>query len=1664
MVDVVGFSKLTTLATEKGVSGAEAIALEIGTYMGECIQIIESYGGDVVKFLGDAVLVSFQPSLDDPTADLSEMTKESLKRRKSHLVRRAVECGQQLLARLSHYRVYLTAEERTKHRAAFGESDSREKAREQRFFLFDGQSTGDSSTSNTSTSSQPSNNSNTSTRINDEAVSTNPYMKTRLWNCLPSLINRHQEANGRRSRRQRRQLLVGNNNRKQHSRIYAHHRASLSTETLGRNVNAIDLELHIAVSCGDLTNVILGERDPQLTSQQQELQKHQHQQLDDIVAENIKGSYNQPPFSPDSIEYTGRLEYAICGPAVEWLEDALAAAKAGEMTITPEVYRLVQLNPPLYMSYEKRNQFYLVKAKVQWNRHHHLPPTPSANNSMQNLPKPQPPPAYNSRMMSNPNYFKYVNRSALYRLRRGSEGNFTAQFRDVTIMFISLGKLNVATPKGLDTAQKALVSAIRLLVQYDGMLQQFAVDDKGPTLLAVFGLPPLSHEREAVFAAKAAIDIRDAYRQIDLPDFSIALSSGTIFSAVLPQGNPYRRDPSISGETIILAVRMLKFPFAIKNVVCDEATKQQIRGLCEFKDKGVNNVKGKIKPIQIYQIMRFGQPGKPKRAFQTQQQGDFIGYKLEMERATQLIDDWHHEAQNRHVLIISGPSGVGKSFFCQTIARTITSLGVQACWSFSTEVEKGSKYFLIKSLLISLFEIIDSDGLPDNIKRRMSFVQGPFVGPQSANSGANALSSNAADRSSTSSLISMEPLSRLQSASSIRCYNASSHNNGDVNNELAELIRKCLKKCGETDNLLPLFKAVFMSLADLEENKYTIRLDGRARDILLSDVIIKMVRHVSEHVELVFICDDVQWADSASIKVLHQVHEQCPRVMLIMATRTMRDYNLTFIKDFCKSGTHREIALNGLGADEIGEIIIQAFKSGVVKSVNPEIVRVFQKRTAGNPLYVKNMAIVLKDFNKHITVMDGELIASSSEFDLADTLGNFDYKRIIKMQFDRLDAGFQEFLTAASFLDQSFTIQEVMTIISHDNAIFRASSLSEVIELIMGYDRYHFLQVVEKPGLQEVNPGDITFSFAHITIPECIYAMVSFGMRRMFHESLAQHYEEQMKKENDIDLLPKIARHYLKISNPAKQLMYLEKLADHNIRSFCLPEATENLRNIVRILDGNEEDDAIQYSRGRRSDVYRRLGICYTMRTKLSEGERYLHMALETLGHPWPETNIKFFSKFWMNRALQYQHRRWGSFGTFKSNRKKEVWKRIVEIMVHLSNIYYYTGKGRHFIYTCLLGLNACERLGREGGSEYYIFFLARNSLLCWLNDQKNHSVFYIQQAQYYASDKHEPGNLTINAMLHFAAGAFHEARTFLYQSIEAVKTLGVITDCQAFYRSVGLVLTMRIFEGKLSNSPDDLRLLKQMAELAHVNGDYEAEVWIGVYNAGNAIITDRLRDCEPFVTLLEAHIKETADYNQIAIYGTLVCYYARMRNHENARRHLRLLVHSLPSLTVTFNTFPIFGLIFATMGLYRMIEDDEVKLLSSEDKKSYDRFNLVVARINHAFQQVKFWEFTQPCLYLARALPYIATGRTVEGCLVLQHGYYEMHNIKEITFLKGYYMANLGKFAFTPDERKKWTESARAEFDLLDIPTHIYCNPDPAAPLPTNMLALTTKVEAQEE
>ena len=60
---------------------------------------------------------------------------------------------------------------------------------------------------------------------------------------------------------------------------------------------------------------------------------------------------------------------------------------------------------------------------------------------------------------------------------------------------------------------------------YEGTLRQMVTDDKGTSLLTVFGLPPWSHENDALFGVRAALEIRKLFESL-CADWAIAVTTG----------------------------------------------------------------------------------------------------------------------------------------------------------------------------------------------------------------------------------------------------------------------------------------------------------------------------------------------------------------------------------------------------------------------------------------------------------------------------------------------------------------------------------------------------------------------------------------------------------------------------------------------------------------------------------------------------------------------------------------------------------------------------------------------------------------------------------------------------------------------------------------------------------------------------------------------------------------------------------------------------------------------------------------------------------------------------------------------------------------------------------------------------------------------------------
>lgn len=97
--DISGFTRLTESLAERGPAGVETIANILNEYFGQLIDIVQQYGGDVVKFAGDAVIAVWQIISDDGTTNSISRADQW------QWTMRAAECALEIRERLSNYRV-----------------------------------------------------------------------------------------------------------------------------------------------------------------------------------------------------------------------------------------------------------------------------------------------------------------------------------------------------------------------------------------------------------------------------------------------------------------------------------------------------------------------------------------------------------------------------------------------------------------------------------------------------------------------------------------------------------------------------------------------------------------------------------------------------------------------------------------------------------------------------------------------------------------------------------------------------------------------------------------------------------------------------------------------------------------------------------------------------------------------------------------------------------------------------------------------------------------------------------------------------------------------------------------------------------------------------------------------------------------------------------------------------------------------------------------------------------------------------------------------------------------------------------------------------------------------------------------------------------------------
>lgn len=399
----------------------------------------------------------------------------------------------------------------------------------------------------------------------------------------------------------------------------------------------------------------------------------------------------------------GRWEFMIAGEPMLQVSMAEKHTNPGQVVLSPEAWSLVQdtcTGKPVESSASAENSPMQLESVRGMLTPRQLS-TPTLNAEME------------------PALRGYIPGAILARLRAGHGGSdetisadWLAELRRVTVLFINLPDFNQTVP--VEQAQTVMRRLQKALNHYEGSVNKLSVDDKGVTLVAALGLPPLAHEDDAARAVLVALEIQDALQKMDVRS-AIGIATGQAFCGAI--GSSVRREYTMIGDVVNLAARLMQA--APETILCGPATYQASHGHIRYEELPAITVKGKAEPIVVYRPV-----GEEKGAIRPQ--AEIVGRRVEREALAEGIQTLLRGGSDVNVFVIEGEAGIGKSRLVDDIRRQADALGVTTYSGSGEPIERSTPYYSWRNIFAQLFELDLSQDL-EKVRRHIRVSMGPTL-------------------------------------------------------------------------------------------------------------------------------------------------------------------------------------------------------------------------------------------------------------------------------------------------------------------------------------------------------------------------------------------------------------------------------------------------------------------------------------------------------------------------------------------------------------------------------------------------------------------------------------------------------------------------------------------------------------------------------------------------------------------------------------------------------------------------------------------------------------------------------------------------------------------------------------------------------------------------
>jgi class 3 adenylate cyclase len=727
----------------------------------------------------------------------------------------------------------------------------------------------------------------------------------------------------------------------------------------------------------------------------------------------------------------GRWEFLLSGSPLVQMSVAKENAGPGKVVLSPQAWQLAQER---CLGLVAGDRFVELKAVTS--------PLPAEPLKLPNLPQ-----------AAAAGLKAYIPAAVVSRLEVG-HGDWLSEMRRISVLFVKLPNYGTSIThpyaRTLPEAQSVMLALQTSLYRYAGSINKFNVDDKGITLVAALGLPPLSQKDDASRAVHAALDMVEAVQGLGR-QVAIGVATGWVFCG--PVGHESRREYTVVGNEVNMAARLMQVAESRMDVryrpaaiIVDEETYHAVRlevergqslaSQLKFDRMAPVSVKGRVEPVAAFRPWKSERPSVYRHSPASHGHNNRIVGRwperaLLAEFLMPLLEG--QKELGARVVIIEGEAGVGKSLVVEDLVSRAESGSLGVLAGGGGILEQSRAFHAWSSIFQQLYD-----------------VRLPLVDIDS-------------QRSRVMSRLPMMPGERGYPALALR---------------LSPLL----------NTVLPL---------GFPENKLTGGMPPAIRRRTTRLFLVRLLQlafdssKMARRAPRLIVLDNGQWMDEASWELALSASRQVRPLLMVIVTRPIDERTFggslpRACQRLLTSRTTVRLKLGALDINESNQLLCQELK---VSDLPEAAVGILQRRTGGNPLYLEEVA---RDWHRSglLTIKGSSCLINVDPQFLEEYQAPDIVQKVVMGRIDQLSPAQQLILKVGSVIGPSFSLETIASVypVNQDRQEIAAH-----------------LQALERLGLlrRESEPDETTYTFTYGIIHEMAARLLLSAQQQQLQSLIA---------------------------------------------------------------------------------------------------------------------------------------------------------------------------------------------------------------------------------------------------------------------------------------------------------------------------------------------------------------------------------------------------------------------------------------------------------------------------------------------------------------------------------------------------------------------------------